>query len=137
VAAVLDKARALGVTPLVGAADSVEATTLYYAWRPAIRAAGALKMPYEEGLAHLEIGWWLAADHPERRVHLARACEIFAAVGARFDLARAGQLLPEAAPPIPLRFPVDEQPSRFSGRACPPGGPCAAEQAAPAARAAR
>jgi hypothetical protein len=65
------------------------------AWKACIRAAIRLKMPYEEGLAQFEIGRRLPAGHPERQACLARACELFSAAGARFDLARARQLLPE------------------------------------------
>jgi eukaryotic-like serine/threonine-protein kinase len=83
------------------------------AWHSAIRVARGLKMPYEEGLAHLEIARRLAPDHPERPVHHARACEIFAAVGARFDLARAGQLSPEAAPP-PIFLPAQDAEAKLT-----------------------
>ncbi len=59
------------------------------AWKAALKAAARLRMPYEEGLAHLELARHLAAAHPDRPTHLARARKIFAAVGARFDLERA------------------------------------------------
>jgi class 3 adenylate cyclase/tetratricopeptide (TPR) repeat protein len=63
------------------------------AWSHCLRVAAQLNMPYEQGLAHLEIGQRLPAGHPERREHLARACELFVATDTSFDLGRARQLL--------------------------------------------
>jgi len=59
------------------------------AWDKAQKDARKLGMPYEEGLAHLEIGRHLAAADPERPLHLDLACQIFARLGALADLAAA------------------------------------------------
>ena len=69
------------------------------AWKAAIRAATRLHMPYEEGLAQLEIARHLPPQHPQRQARLARACELLAAAGARCDLARAEQLRSGGEPP--------------------------------------
>jgi hypothetical protein len=45
-------------------------------------------MPYEEGLAHYEIGRHLLSGDPARQEHLAYAAEILARVGAAYDLGR-------------------------------------------------
>ena len=52
-------------------------------WHKALRVAGRLHMPYEQALAHLELGRRLPADDPARDTHLARADEIFAALHVR------------------------------------------------------
>ena len=57
------------------------------AWHKSLAAAERLAMLYEQGLAHSEIGRHASA--PERHLHLARACAIFAQLGAAYDLARA------------------------------------------------
>jgi hypothetical protein len=44
-------------------------------------------MPCEQGRAHYQIGRHLPADHPSRLAHLTRAGEIFAHIGALFELA--------------------------------------------------
>jgi tetratricopeptide (TPR) repeat protein len=59
------------------------------AWQQSLAAAGRLEMPYDEGLAHYEIGRHLPAGDPARAEHLARARELFERVGAAHDLARA------------------------------------------------
>ena len=63
------------------------------AWRKCLAIAARLGMPWEQGLAHLEIGRHLPAGSPERQEHLARAGEIFARTHSRFDLARTQDLL--------------------------------------------
>jgi tetratricopeptide (TPR) repeat protein len=69
-------------------------TAAMHAWKAALRAATRLHMPYEEAVAQFEIARHLPPQHPQRQVRLARACDLFTAAGARFDLARARQLLP-------------------------------------------
>jgi class 3 adenylate cyclase/tetratricopeptide (TPR) repeat protein len=59
------------------------------AWQKSLAAAERLAMPYEEGLAHYELGRHLGTEDPARAVHLARACEIFAQLAAAYDLERA------------------------------------------------
>ena len=56
-------------------------------WQRSLAAAERLAMPYEEGLAHYEIG--RHRDGAARQHHLARAREIFAKLGASYDLSRA------------------------------------------------
>lgn len=59
------------------------------AWTRALTAAERLGMPYELGWAHYQFGRHLPAADPARRLHLARACEAFARLGATGDLERA------------------------------------------------
>jgi len=63
------------------------------AWQKSLRAAERLAMPYEQGLAHYELGRHLGADEPARQVHLRRACNIFTRLHAAYDLGRAQQVL--------------------------------------------
>jgi class 3 adenylate cyclase/tetratricopeptide (TPR) repeat protein len=63
------------------------------AWAKGLRLATRLEMPYEEALAHLEIGQRLPVGHPEHDAHLTRACELFTALDTPFDLDRARRLL--------------------------------------------
>jgi hypothetical protein len=65
------------------------------AWQKSLVLAERLAMPYEQGLARYEIGRHLALDDPARRVHLARAAEIFSQISAAYDLSRAQQALAE------------------------------------------
>jgi hypothetical protein len=57
-------------------------------WRKALAAALRLGMPYDEGLTQYEIGRHARPDAPARREHLSRARDIFARLGAAYDLAR-------------------------------------------------
>jgi hypothetical protein len=59
------------------------------AWGKALVAARKLGMPYEEGLAHLEIGRHLPPGDRERTEHLDQACRIFERLGTLSDLAAA------------------------------------------------
>jgi tetratricopeptide (TPR) repeat protein len=59
------------------------------AWHRSLKAAERLAMPYEQGRAHYELGRHLPPGHPARRAHLSRACEVFAEVGASYELAHA------------------------------------------------
>jgi hypothetical protein len=58
------------------------------AWRKSLVAAERLAMPYEQGLAHYEIGRHLARDDPDRQAHLTCAGDIFTQLHATYDLAR-------------------------------------------------
>ena len=62
------------------------------AWEKSLRLAARLQMPYDEALAHLELGQHLPAGHRQREAHLTRACDRFASIGAQFDLDRARKL---------------------------------------------
>jgi class 3 adenylate cyclase/tetratricopeptide (TPR) repeat protein len=59
------------------------------AWRKSLATAERLAMPYEQGRAHYELGRHLPAGHPARHAHLTHACEIFADIGAPYELAHA------------------------------------------------
>ncbi len=60
-------------------------------WRRSLTAAERLSMPYDQGLAHYEFGRHLDAGDPARGEHLGKAAEIFARLGAAYDVARAGR----------------------------------------------
>lgn len=60
----------------------------YRAWKKALIEAERLAMPYEQGLAHYQIGRHLPPPDPSRLTHLNRAKEIFSQLDARHDLAR-------------------------------------------------
>jgi tetratricopeptide (TPR) repeat protein len=57
-------------------------------WHQSLRVAERLRMPYEQALAHDEIGRH-ATDEDVRHRHLAHACELFAACGAEHNLGQA------------------------------------------------
>ena len=63
------------------------------AWRKSLAEAQASAMPYEEGLAHYEIGRHLPAGDPARQEHLSCAVEIFTRLGAAYNLTRANEVL--------------------------------------------
>jgi tetratricopeptide (TPR) repeat protein len=63
------------------------------AWRRSLAEAERLAMPYEEGLAHYEIGRHLPGGSPERREHLGRAAEVLARLGAVYDLEQVNRAL--------------------------------------------
>lgn len=65
-------------------------------WQTGLAEAERLGMPYEQGLAHYEIGRHVVGD--ERQHHLARARELFKQLGAAFDLARAQAEADQAEP---------------------------------------
>ena len=56
-------------------------------WRRALATAQQLDMPYEQGLAHYEIGRHLDANDPDRAVHLQAAREILGGIQAARALA--------------------------------------------------
>ncbi len=66
-------------------------------WRKSLTHAQKLAMPYEEGLAHYEIGRHLSPDDTAtltaRQEHLTRAIEIFERLEAVYDLERAQALV--------------------------------------------
>jgi class 3 adenylate cyclase/tetratricopeptide (TPR) repeat protein len=59
------------------------------AWRKSLTEAVRLGMPYEQGLAHYEIGRHLEKSNPARQEHLERAIEILKRLKADYDVARA------------------------------------------------
>jgi predicted ATPase/class 3 adenylate cyclase len=58
------------------------------AWRKSLAAAERLAMPCEQGRAHYQIGRHLPAGHPAQQAHLTRASEVFADIGALYELGR-------------------------------------------------
>ena len=60
-------------------------------WRKSLAEAERLAMPYEQGLAHYEIGRHAAGA--ERQTHLIAAEAIFTQLGAAYDLARVQEAL--------------------------------------------
>jgi tetratricopeptide (TPR) repeat protein len=59
------------------------------AWHKSLKAAERLAMPYEQGRAHYELGRHLPPGHPARQAHLHRACQLFADIGASYELTHA------------------------------------------------
>jgi class 3 adenylate cyclase/tetratricopeptide (TPR) repeat protein len=57
-------------------------------WQASLAAAERLAMPYEQGLAHYELGRHLEDRDPARRTHLGQAEDTFARVGAEWDRRR-------------------------------------------------
>jgi tetratricopeptide (TPR) repeat protein len=66
------------------------------AWHESLDAAERLSMPYDQGLAHYEIGRHLAQNDPARRKHLTRAGELFADLGASHNLRLAEEELAQS-----------------------------------------
>ncbi len=62
-------------------------------WARSLAAAARLAMPYDQGLAHYEMGQHLATDDPARQRHLTSACTLFSRINASYDLARAQDAL--------------------------------------------
>jgi hypothetical protein len=61
-------------------------------WQMSLAYARALKMPFDEGLAHYEIARHLPVDDKNRQMHLDQAIAILAELGAGYDLERARAL---------------------------------------------
>jgi hypothetical protein len=62
-------------------------------WEQSLSDAKRLKMPYDEGLAHYEMGRHADANAPERHHHLSEALKIFGRIGARWDEERTREML--------------------------------------------
>ena len=58
------------------------------AWDKSLAAAGRLAMPCEQGRAHYQIGRHLPAGDPAQQAHLTRAGEIFADIGALYEVSQ-------------------------------------------------
>lgn len=65
----------------------------FKAWHKSLAVAQRLAMPYEQGLAHAEIGRHLAPADPHRPVHLTQARAIFSQLDAGYDLGQTQALL--------------------------------------------
>ncbi len=59
-----------------------------HAWLQALVEAEKLKMPFEEGRAHFELGRHLDLQDPNRRTHLVRARALFTELGMPDEIAR-------------------------------------------------
>ncbi len=62
-------------------------------WLKSLDCARQSDMPYEQGLAHCEIGRHLPENDTHRLEHLNQAVEIFERLGAAYDLKRAQETL--------------------------------------------
>ncbi len=67
-----------------------------HAWQKGLAAAERLEMPYEQGWAHYELGRHAAAQ--EQQAHLTQARELWARLGAAYDLRRVDDSLSQPAP---------------------------------------
>jgi class 3 adenylate cyclase/tetratricopeptide (TPR) repeat protein len=63
------------------------------AWQKSLAAAERLAMPYEQGLAHYQIGLHLPLDAAARRDHLNRAADIFTQLDTAYDFGRVQKAL--------------------------------------------
>ncbi|SEL19217.1 serine/threonine protein kinase [Stigmatella aurantiaca] len=68
----------------------------HQAWEEALAAARRFSTPYEEGLAHFELGRHLPPQEAARRHHLLQAREIFSVLGAEGDVLRVQKELDRA-----------------------------------------
>ena len=64
------------------------------AWTTSLKTAERLAMPYEQGRAHYELGRHLPPGDPGRQAHLRRACDLFADIGASYELTHARAAMP-------------------------------------------
>ena len=55
-------------------------------WQKSLKEATQLEMPFEQGIAHLELGKHLGQDDPMRKEHLSQAEEIFKNLDAAYYL---------------------------------------------------
>lgn len=63
------------------------------AWQKAWLFGQQLAMPYEQALAHFELGFHSPAYDPMRRLHLTHARDLFATLGVEYDLQRTERVL--------------------------------------------
>jgi hypothetical protein len=77
--------RALLCQGLVDWLEGAPASAMKH-WHAGLAKAEQLGMPYEQGLTHYEIGRRVVGE--ERQRHLTHARQLFAQLGAAFDLAR-------------------------------------------------
>lgn len=62
-------------------------------WQKSLSLAERLALPYDQGLAHYQLGRHLPANHPARLDHLTQAQEIFTRLEASYDLEQVVELL--------------------------------------------
>jgi tetratricopeptide (TPR) repeat protein len=72
---------------------SGRATRAARSWSAGRELAERMEMPYEEALIHFEIGRHASTDDPSRALHLQKASELFARLGAADDVARLEEVL--------------------------------------------
>ncbi|MCB9102211.1 MAG: AAA family ATPase [Anaerolineales bacterium] len=65
-------------------------------WRRSLALAEQYQMPYDQGLAHYEIGRHLPLDDPIRTQHLLQAERLFLDLGATYDFERVREALEES-----------------------------------------
>jgi serine/threonine protein kinase/tetratricopeptide (TPR) repeat protein len=70
-----------------------DASKARHLWEKSLDTARKMHMPYDEGLAHYEIGRHTDAKDPQRNVHLAEALTIFERLNAQYDVERAREML--------------------------------------------
>ncbi len=58
----------------------------YESWRKSIQYGKKFGMPFDEALAHFELGRHLPENHPSRLEHLNKARDMFESLGAQYDL---------------------------------------------------
>lgn len=63
------------------------------AWNDSLASAKDLRMQYDEGLACFEIGRHLPPSDDLRKKYIMQGVAIFTRIGAKYDLARAEELL--------------------------------------------
>ena len=67
----------------------------FRSWHKSLDDAQRLHMPYDVGLAHLQIGRHLPVEDPLRQEHLEQAEKIFVAVGSAWDLVQVKEVTQE------------------------------------------
>ena len=67
------------------------------AWRKSLAVAENLEMPFDQGLAHYEIGRHLDVSDSQRRFHLGRASDLFMQCGASYNLGLADGALADSS----------------------------------------
>jgi hypothetical protein len=72
---------------------SGKASQARQAWAKSLEISRRLAMPYEQGLAHYEIGRHLPSTDQARQTHLTEARTIFQRLDAPYDLAQVEQAL--------------------------------------------
>jgi hypothetical protein len=70
-----------------------QADRAYESWRKSIQQGKKYAMPFDEALAHFELGRHLPQTNPSRMVHLNQARTLFETIGAQYDLQQVQALL--------------------------------------------
>jgi hypothetical protein len=67
-------------------------TSAIKSWDQSLKEAQRLRMPYDEGMTHFEIGRHLSLTDPQRSHHLDEASRILTELEASHDLERLHQI---------------------------------------------